>query len=160
LLLPAACPSVIRADGCYGTASVSPTSGPIGTTFVFASNLGISGDPSTLRLYHNGALVRTVRFRGGGSHVDRYRIRTAASDVGEWQAVAANSPQCHTNTVRFSVTGLPASDATASNSAVSSAGAERSSDSAAESLLLAAGLIGGLGSSLLLRRRHGLRDRD
>jgi hypothetical protein len=76
-------PSPVLADHCGAAATVSPRSGPPGTTFIFETNLGAASD---LRLYRNGRLVAAVAL-DGDSFV-RYEIRTGPGDVGTWRARA------------------------------------------------------------------------
>lgn len=83
LLLALVVPSPAAADHCGAGASVSPSSGPPGTTFVFTANLGTSSD---LRVYRNDDLVKEVFIHGGGDI--RYEIETAAGDAGEWRVRA------------------------------------------------------------------------
>jgi hypothetical protein len=81
--LSLAAPSPAAADHCGAGASVSPSSGPPGTTFVFTANLGASSD---LRVYRNDDLVKKVFIPGSGDI--RYDIETATGDSGEWRVRA------------------------------------------------------------------------
>jgi len=76
-------PAKVSADHCGAVGSITPASGPPGTTFVFRTNLG---SPSDLRIYRNERLVREV-FLASDADV-RYRIRTGAGDAGTWRARA------------------------------------------------------------------------
>src|SRR5512141_2047424 len=84
-------PSQVLADHCGATATITPTVGPPGTTFVFRTNLGA---PSDLRMYRNGSLVDSVPLTGDG--FVRYAIRTGPGDAGAWRAraVVRGSPDC------------------------------------------------------------------
>jgi hypothetical protein len=70
-------PASVSADHCGAAATVTPSSGPPGTTFVFRTNLGA---PSMLRLYRDGTLVRSAALDGDGPV--RFAIRTGAGDSG------------------------------------------------------------------------------
>ncbi|HEX5589688.1 MAG TPA: hypothetical protein VFX65_05310 [Candidatus Limnocylindrales bacterium] len=96
-------PGPALADHCGADATISPPTGPPGTTFVFRTNLGA---PSDLRVYRNGRLVRDVYLAGDG--FVRYRIRTVAGDTGDWRARAEvrGSPECAAE-VSFTVIGPP-----------------------------------------------------
>jgi hypothetical protein len=76
-------PSPVLADHCGAAATVSPRSGPPGTTFTFETNLGA---PSDLHLYRSGSLVATVALDSDA--FVRYEIRTGPGDVGAWRARA------------------------------------------------------------------------
>lgn len=93
----------VAADHCGSDATVSPTSGPPGTTFVFRSYLGA---PSELRVYRNDVLVRQVELPGQG--FERYRIRTGPGDAGSWRARAevVGRPDCAAEAT-FTVIGAP-----------------------------------------------------
>jgi hypothetical protein len=84
-------PAAAAADHCGADATVSPPSGPPGTTFVFRTNLGA---PSELRVFRNERLVRIVSLDGHG--FVRYRISTGPGDAGAWRAHAAvvGRPDC------------------------------------------------------------------
>jgi hypothetical protein len=103
LLLGLTFPSAILADHCGGIATVEPSSGPAGTTFVFRTN---QGAPTNLYLYHNGKLVKTDTLAGDG--FVSYRIRTDEGDVGRWRVRAAvqGQEECR-GEATFRVTGLP-----------------------------------------------------
>lgn len=108
LLLPllvalAVAPTPVLADHCGADATITPRSGPPGTTFVFKANLG---EPSDLHLYRDGALVRSV-FLDDRDFV-RYAIRTGAGDAGSWRAraEARGSPDCAAEAT-FTVVGTP-----------------------------------------------------
>ena len=64
-------PAPASADHCGADATVSPASGPPGTTFVFRTNLGA---PSELQVFRNERLVKVVPL--DGQAFVRYRIRT------------------------------------------------------------------------------------
>ncbi len=91
-LLALFAPTPVSADHCGGAATVSPSSGVPGTTFVFSTNLGAPGD---LRLYRNGKLVKEVFLPGDG--FVRYDIETESGDAGEWRAHAQvhGRPDCY-----------------------------------------------------------------
>lgn len=90
------------ADHCGYDATISPASGPAGTTFVFRTWLGATSD---LRIYRDDVLVREVELRQGA---ERYRIRTGPGDEGHWRARAEvqGRPDCAAEAT-FTVTGLP-----------------------------------------------------
>ena len=96
-------PAPVSADHCGASATVTPSSGPPGTTFVFRTNLGA---PSTLYLYRDDTLVRSVRLRGDGPV--RFAIATRAGDSGTWRARAEvrGSPSCAAE-ASFRVLGAP-----------------------------------------------------
>jgi hypothetical protein len=73
----------VSADHCGAAATVSPASGPAGTTFVFRTNLGAASD---LRLYRDDRLVKEVFLEGDG--FVRYDIETGPGDAGHWRARA------------------------------------------------------------------------
>ena len=102
-------PTTVSADHCGAGATISPSWGPPGTTFVFRTNVGA---PSDLRLYHDGRLVRTVYLSGTRSV--RYAIRTTEADRGRWRARAEvrGSPECAAQ-ASFAVGGAPETDAAA-----------------------------------------------
>ncbi len=102
-------PSTVSADHCGGVATISPSWGPPGTTFVFRTNLGAASD---LSLYQDGRLVRTVYLRGSG--FVRYAIRTTEADRGRWRARAEvrGHPECAAQAT-FTVGGAPETDAPA-----------------------------------------------
>jgi hypothetical protein len=91
------------ADHCGATATVVPPTGPIGTTFVFKTDLGAA---SVLRLFQNGEPVEEVSFPGNG--FIEYQIDTHPGDAGSWRARAEvlGSPQCIAE-AHFTVAGLP-----------------------------------------------------
>lgn len=108
LLLPllvvlAVAPSPVLADHCGAGATITPRSGPPGTTFVFRTNLGA---PTDLHLYHDGTLVRSV-FLDDSDFV-RYAIKTGAGDAGSWRAraEARGFPDCAAEAT-FTVVGTP-----------------------------------------------------
>ncbi len=74
---------VARADRCGAPAAVDPAVGPVGTEFVFTTNLG---DPSTLRLFHNGQPARAVPLDGDGDV--SYTFVSEPGDEGSWAATA------------------------------------------------------------------------
>lgn len=74
---------IARADRCGGLAAVDPAVGPVGTEFVFTTNLGA---PSTLRLFHDGQPVRTVPLDGDGDV--SYTFVSQPGDEGSWVATA------------------------------------------------------------------------
>ena len=78
-----AVPVNVLGDQCGADATVTPSSGPVGTVFVFEINLGEASD---LRRYRNEHLVRTV-FMTTNNFV-RYEIPTHAGDAGTWRARA------------------------------------------------------------------------
>lgn len=84
-------PSATLADHCGGSATVVPASGPAGTRFVFATNLGASSD---IHLYRDGVLIRSD-FLAGTGDVD-YTIETQPGDVGAWtvRAEVQGHPEC------------------------------------------------------------------
>lgn len=96
-------PAKVSADHCGAVGSITPASGPPGTTFVFRTNLGA---PSDLRIYRNERLVREV-FLAGDADV-RYRIRTGPGDAGTWRARAEvrGFPDCIME-LTFVVVGAP-----------------------------------------------------
>jgi hypothetical protein len=96
-------PAPASADHCGADATVSPLSGPPGTTFVFRTNLGA---PSELEVFRNERLVKVVSLEGNG--FVRYRIRTGPGDAGTWRAHAAvvGRPDCVAE-ASFSVVGPP-----------------------------------------------------
>ena len=96
-------PAPASADHCGADATVSPQSGPPGTTFVFRTNLGA---PSKLEVFRNERLVKVVSLDGNG--FVRYRIRTGPGDAGTWRAHAAvdGRPDCVAE-ASFSVVGPP-----------------------------------------------------
>ena len=103
LLLGLTFPHATLADHCGGIATVKPSSGPAGTTFVFRTN---QGAPTNLYLYRNGTLVKTDTLAGDG--FVSYRIRTDAGDVGRWRVRAAvqGQEECHGDAT-FRVRGIP-----------------------------------------------------
>jgi hypothetical protein len=102
-ILVLAFPRPSLADHCGGIASVEPSAGPAGTTFVFRTNLGAA---TNVYLYHDGELVRTDARSGTGSVT--YRIRTGPGDEGRWRVRAAvqGHEECSSH-ARFRVTGPP-----------------------------------------------------
>lgn len=96
-------PRATLADHCGGFATVEPSTGPVGTTFVFRTN---QGGPTTIYLYHDGTLERTDTQSGNGFVT--YRIRTKQGDEGRWRVRAAvqGQEECAGH-ARFRVTGLP-----------------------------------------------------
>jgi hypothetical protein len=102
-LLVLGVPAVVSADHCGAVGSITPVSGPPGTTFVFRTNLGA---PSDLRIHRNERLVREV-YLAGDADV-RYRIRTGPGDAGTWRARAEvrGFPDCITE-LTFVVVGAP-----------------------------------------------------
>jgi hypothetical protein len=76
-------PQDARADRCGGPAAVNPAVGPVGTEFVFTTNLGA---PSTLRLFHDGQPARVVPLDGDGDV--RYTFVSEPGDEGSWVATA------------------------------------------------------------------------
>lgn len=91
------------ADHCGADATVSPVSGPPGTTFVFRTNLGA---PSQLQVFRDERLMKVISLDGHG--FVRYRIRTGPGDAGTWRAHAAvvGRPDCVAE-ASFSVVGPP-----------------------------------------------------
>jgi hypothetical protein len=102
-LLVLATPTVSLADICGGIATVAPSSGPAGTTFLFRTNQGAA---TNVYVYHDGKLVRTDRLVVDG--FVSYRIRTDNGDEGGWRVRAAvqGHQQCY-GEARFHVTGVP-----------------------------------------------------
>jgi hypothetical protein len=96
-------PPAVSADHCGAAATISPASGPPGTTLVFRTNLGSRSD---LRIYKGDRLVREVALDGSGDV--RYRIGTAPGDAGVWRARAEvrGRPDCGAE-VSFAVVGPP-----------------------------------------------------
>ena len=96
-------PALASADHCGADATVSPASGPPGTTFVFRTNLGA---PSELQVFRDERLVKVVSLDDHG--FVRYRIRTGPGDAGTWRAHAAvvGRPDCVAE-VSFSVVSPP-----------------------------------------------------
>jgi hypothetical protein len=96
-------PAPALADHCGADATVTPASGPAGTTFVFSTDLGA---PSDLSLYREGTLVRSVPLEAVGPV--HYEIRTGAGDAGSWRAraVVRGSPACAAE-ASFTVVGTP-----------------------------------------------------
>ena len=96
-------PALASADHCGADATVSPASGPPGTTFVFRTNLGA---PSELQVFRDEQLVKAVPL--DGQAFVRYRIRTGPGDTGTWRAHAAvvGRPDCVAE-ASFSVVGPP-----------------------------------------------------
>ena len=84
-------PASVAADHCGSLATVSPSWGPPGTTFVFKTNLG---SPSDLYLYRNGHLVKTDYLPGHG--FIRYPITTKSGDLGSWRVrgEVRGTPNC------------------------------------------------------------------
>jgi hypothetical protein len=74
---------VARADRCGGPAAVDPVVGPVGTEFVFTTNVGA---PSTLRLFHDGQPIRVVPLDGVGDV--SYTFVSQLGDEGSWAATA------------------------------------------------------------------------
>jgi hypothetical protein len=103
LLLALIGPSSALADHCGAEATVTPTSGPQGTTFVFQTNLGA---PSDLRMYQDESLVIEVPFDGDGPI--RYEVTAEAGSVGTWLARAEvrGQTECAAEAT-FMVTGPP-----------------------------------------------------
>jgi hypothetical protein len=99
-------PSSVAADHCGALATVSPSWGPPGTTFVFKTNLG---SPSDLYLYRNDHLVKAHFLPGNGSI--RYPITTKSGDLGSWRARAEvrGTPICAAE-ARFTVGFAPETD--------------------------------------------------
>jgi hypothetical protein len=95
--------SPVVADHCGAEGTVTPASGPVGTTFVFSTNLG---EPSVLQLYRDGHLSRTVSLPGDG--FVSYDFKSSSGDAGHWRAYAAlvSSPRC-SSTAFFTVLGTP-----------------------------------------------------
>ena len=83
LLLALVVPASVSADHCGADATISPASGPPGTTFVFQTNLGA---PSDLSLHRNGDFVGKFSLEGNG--LVRYAIPTTSGDAGQWRARA------------------------------------------------------------------------
>lgn len=102
-LLVLATPSVGLADICGGIATVAPSSGPAGTTFLFRTNQGAA---TNVYVYRDGKLVRDAKLAGDG--FVSYRIRTSTGDAGKWRVRAAvqGHEQCY-GEARFQVTGVP-----------------------------------------------------
>jgi hypothetical protein len=128
-------PAPVLADHCGADATVTPASGPAGTTFVFSTDLGA---PSELSLYRDGTLVRSVSLDASGPV--RYEIRTGTGDAGSWRARAEvrGSPGCAAEAT-FTVVGTP----------------DTSTDAPPDSrpaLWLAVLLAGAIASALVLRR--------
>jgi len=96
-------PAIVLADHCGAGATVTPTSGPPGTKFVFETNLGA---PSDLHLYRDGKLMRSV-FLDDDDFVT-YAIRTRAGDAGTWRARAEvrGQTECAAEAT-FTVVGTP-----------------------------------------------------
>jgi hypothetical protein len=99
-------PSKVAADVCGALATVSPSWGPPGTTFVFKTNLG---SPSDLYLYRNGHLVKTDYLPGHG--FIRYPITTKSGDLGSWRVrgEVRGTPNCAAE-ARFTVGFAPETD--------------------------------------------------
>jgi len=83
ILLGLSAPTSVFADHCGAGASVTPSSGPPGTTFVFSTNLGASSD---LRIYRNEVQVQQAVSEGTGAIT--YAIQTAPGDSGQWRVHA------------------------------------------------------------------------
>lgn len=138
-------PTSALADHCGADATISPTAGPPGTTFVFRTNLGA---PSDLRVYRNDTLVREVYLAGDG--FVRYRIRTTAGDVGAWRARAEvrGFPDCAAE-VSFTVIGPP-------DTSVGTHGPLVPPPSSGTTLIWAAGLAAFIAGLALPARRRRL----
>ncbi len=93
--------SIASADSCGSDATITPASGPPGTTFVFRTNLG---EPSDIYVYRNGHLVKTD-FDPGNADI-RYEV--TANAPGRWRVRAElrSSPQCAAEAT-FVVVGTP-----------------------------------------------------
>ncbi len=83
ILLGLAAPASTFADHCGAGATITPPSGPPGTTFVFSTNLGASSD---LRVYRNEVQVQQAVFEGTGAIT--YAILTSPGDSGQWRVRA------------------------------------------------------------------------
>jgi hypothetical protein len=83
IALLAIAPTPALADHCGAAATITPSSGPPGTHFVFETNLGA---PSDLHLYRDSTLVRSVFL--DDSDVVSYAIETGSGDAGSWRARA------------------------------------------------------------------------
>jgi hypothetical protein len=143
-----AIPAPASADMCGGVSSVTPTAGPIGTTFVFRTNLGA---PSDLYLYQEGVLRRTASLDGSG-YVS-YRLRTGPGDGGHWIARAETRgfSECFTESA-FTVTDAP--DTSTIGSVVPPPGG-----GGVQAFLLMLAAISGLIVGLVRTRRRGGRFR-
>jgi hypothetical protein len=111
-----ALPAAVSADHCGAAATISPSSGPPGTTFVFRTNLGA---PSDLRLYRNDRLV-AEQFLDGEAFV-QYDITTESGDEGRWRARAEvrGQPECAAE-ASFVVLGAPDTSTASTPSTASS----------------------------------------
>jgi len=103
VVLALAAPAQVLADHCGADATVTPPSGPVGTTFVFATNLG---EPSDLSVYRDGSLVAEASIPDSGSFT--YPIPTGPVDAGSWRVHAQlhSSPECAADAT-FTVLGSP-----------------------------------------------------
>jgi hypothetical protein len=101
---------VARADRCGGPATVDPVAGPVGSEFVFTTDLGA---PSTLKLIHDGNLDRTIDLDGDG--VVTYKFVSQEGDEGSWVATAeVRTATFCTSEAKFEVL-RPVSDPSASS---------------------------------------------
>jgi hypothetical protein len=102
ILLPA---QSALADHCGALGTVHPEFGTPGTTYIFRTNLG---EPSTVRLFHDGELVRTIVDADGQIAL---RIHTGVGDEGAWTVKAAitGDPVC-SSTAHFTVGTSPETD--------------------------------------------------
>lgn len=103
LVLGLASPPAAMADVCGASATIEPSSGPPGTTFMFRTN---QGAPTNLYVYRDGKLVRTAKLAGDGFVF--YQIRTSSGDAGQWRARAAvqGHEECY-GEATFRVTNMP-----------------------------------------------------
>lgn len=91
VLLTMACPAPILADHCGADATVTPPSGPAGTTFVFATNLG---EPSDVYVYRDGSQMAKAYIPDSDDFT--YAIPTEPGEAGSWKVHAQlrSSPDC------------------------------------------------------------------
>ena len=96
-------PPTVLADHCGAGATITPSSGPSGTTFVFETNLGA---PSDIHLYRDGELVRSVFL--DDDNFATYAIETRPSEAGSWLARAEvrGQTECAAEAT-FTVIGTP-----------------------------------------------------
>ena len=103
IALLAIAPTPALADHCGAAATITPSSGPPGTDFVFKTNLGA---PSDLHLYRDSTLVRSV-FLDDSDFVS-FTIETGSGDAGSWRARAElrGQTECAAEAT-FTVVGTP-----------------------------------------------------
>lgn len=92
------------ADVCSAIMSVSPRTGPAGSTFTFVLNKVFADEALTLRIYHAGVEVKVL-------HTGNHTVTAAFTPTvpGHWSARAevTGAPVCHTRLMHFVVLGEP-----------------------------------------------------